>query len=420
MNGRRPTAFVVLLAMGLAACGSSSISPPEPASGTPPPTTTPVTAGSPSPSPYALPSEPWAVAAIAQPSAVTAIPSLAPGYQCHPCHYLAEDDLLGVATTPIGSIAVGVEQPPAVAIAFSTKDGAEWAAVPGFSPTTGSAATAVAANGRRIVIVGLDHDGALSWASDGGAWTQAPRQADLLVPYAAGGMTSVAAFGAGFVAGGYRDDPLHDRSAAAIWRSSDGLTWHLDRPASIFAGGRVLGLAARAGTIVAVGTDGDPNYGPAAVWRWTQAGGWRRGHIGPDPSGAMRAVVATTSGFVAVGLNGHDQGAMAWTSPDGLTWTADPDQPAFHYAQYPVRMQSVVAVPGGLVAGGWRSDEAKGSAVTWTSTDGGVTWHGPVWELLFSGGQITGVAAIGPTVVAVGRTGYPDWNRATAWATAAP
>ncbi len=197
------------------------------------------------------------------------------------------------------------------------------------------------------MLVGLDKGGATAWAAPAGSsWTQAPAQPDLAVPYAAGAMTSVTTFGDEFIAGGYRDDPLHATASAAVWRSLDGLTWHVDDGAGTFAGGRIWGVAARGGTLVAVGTGGDPNYGPAAAWRWTRDAGWQRGHIGPDAGGAMRAVAVTPSGFLAVGLNGHDDGALAWTSPDGLDWTASPDQPAFHYFTLPLRMQSVVAGPG--------------------------------------------------------------------------
>jgi hypothetical protein len=318
-----------------------------------------------------------------------------------------------------GLIAVGVQQPPAQAVAFSSTDGTHWIPLPEFSGATGSSADAEASNREREVIVGLDHSGATAWASDGGAWTQAPKQAELLVPNAAGAMTSVTAFDDGFVAGGYRDDPLHAAASAVVWRSTDGLTWHADDGSGSFGGGRIWGIAAKGGTLVAVGTSGDPNYGPAGVWRWTGATGWQRGRIGPDAAGAMLAVAVTGNDFVAVGQNGHDDGALAWRSPDGLVWTAAPDQPAFHYAQMPVRMQSVVAGSSGLVAGGWRSDAGNGSAVAWTSADG-VTWQGPVWDTSFSGGQITGLAVSGGAVVAVGRSGYPDNNQAAIWLSAAP
>jgi hypothetical protein len=409
---RRSLVVAVVFVVIVTGCGTVPVTPLPSA-----PTTTTASVTPPSPAPTA--SETWLTADLAQPSTVTVAPSLQPGYRCSPCHAPAAGQLLGVGKSTGGLIAVGVQQPPAQAIAFSSTDGTHWIPLPGFSGVTGTSAIAEASNGVRTVIVGLDHSGATAWASDGGAWTQAPRQADLLVPDAAGAMTSVTAFGDGFIAGGYRDDPLHASASAAVWRSNDGLTWHADGGSGTFGGGRIWGIAAKAGTVVAVGTSGDPNFGPAAVWRWTKATGWQRGRIGPDAAGAMLAVAVTASAFVAVGQNGHDDGALAWTSPDGLVWTAAPDQPAFHYAQMPVRMQSIVAGPSGLVAGGWRSDAGNGSAVAWTSADG-VTWQGPVWETSFSGGQITGLAVSGGAVVAVGRTGYPDNNQAAIWLSAAP
>ena len=422
----RSSRFVLLaVALMVQACGSPSVTQPP---RTPEPVASPSTilatnpsSGPPGPGSFTRGSatDPWAPAAVAQPSAVSAAPSLQPGYFCDPCHGLAETDFLGVASTPLGLIAVGVQEPPAEAIAFVSTDGTRWAAAPGFAGGAGSTAIAVTSDGRRTVAVGLDHDGAVAWVEDGGTWRRSPEQAALQVDQAAGGMTSVVAFEGGFVAGGYRDDPVHDRASAAVWRSADGLTWRLDGTGALFAGDRIHGLATRGGTIVAVGTVGDPNYGPAAAWRWTVAGGWQRSRIGPDTGGAMLAVTATPLGFVAVGLDAHDDGARAWTSADGVDWTAAPDQPAFHYARLPVRMQAVAASPRGLIAGGWRSDQGKGSAVTWTSSDG-VTWQGPVWEAAFSGAEVTGVALASGSPVLVGRIGYPDWDQAAAWTAPLP
>jgi hypothetical protein len=409
----RNAAISLVIAMLVSACGSS----PAP---TPAPTAAPPTS-------VAAPSEavgPWAPADVVQPDDVTAGQSLAPGVQCHPCHFLAENQFFGVAAGQGSLIAVGVQSPPGQGIAFSSTDGRTWNVAPGLTTDAASSAVATASDGSTTVIVGANHDGATSWAKTSGGtatWTQAPKQTSLLVPYVAGAMTSVTAFDGGFAAGGYRDDPLHNTALAAVWRSTDGLTWQLDDANGLFAGGRVLGIAATGGTLVAVGTNGDPNYGPTGAWRWTQATGWQRASVEPDTSGAMRAVTATPTGFVAVGLNGHDTGAAAWTSKDGLTWTAVADQPAFHYFELATRMQAVTTTANGtLVVGGWRSDAGKGSAVAWTSADDGLTWQGPTWEDGFSGGQITGVAVLGSTVVAVGRTGYPDWNRASAWLMPAP
>ena len=411
---------VTLALIGAVALGSCASPGPTPG-GSP--------AGLASASP--APGDAWLTATVVQPSAVVDAPTLPPNYQCHPCHFQAENDLIGVAPAPAvavpggaagGLIAIGIQSPPGAAIAFGSADGTTWTMLDGLTAVDQSAATAVTSSGGRTVIVGRDHDGATSWVStDGGtSWTAAPRQDALLVPYAAGGMTSVAALGSGFVAGGYRDDPLHAASNAGVWRSEDGLTWTLDDGGGTFAGGRMWGIAVSGAgtdedpaTIVAVGTDGDPNYGPAAAWRWTAASGWQRARLEPDDGGAMRAVITTDTGFLAVGLGAGDQGAMSWTSTDGMTWTAAQDQPAFHRFTNPVRMQSVVVSPGGFTAGGWRSDEAKGSAVIWASADG-VHWTA-TWQTSFSGGEVDGVAVVDDRVVAVGRTGYPDWNNATVW-----
>ncbi len=403
MTIRHPAALVAAFIIAVAGCGTPSVTPGPSA-----PSTAAASATPPA-------NEAWRAVEVALPSAVTSAPSLQPGVRCSPCHAPEANQLFGVGQSTGGSIAVGVQQPPARAIAFSSTDGTHWVPLPGFTGAPGTTAIAVASNGPRTVIVGSDPLGATAWASAGGTWTEAPRQADLLVPHAAGAMTSVIAFEGGFIAGGYRDDPEHAAASAAAWRSSDGLAWRADDGSGTFGGGRIWGVAAAAGVVVAVGTGGDPNYGPAAAWRWTRADGWQRGRIGPDAAGAMRAVTVTSSGFLAVGLNGGDDGARAWTSPDGLAWTALADQPAFHSHSSPVRMQSVVAGPAGFVAGGWRGDAANGSAVAWTSADG-VAWQQSPWEPTFSGGQITGLALSGgATVIAVGRTGYPDNDQAMVW-----
>jgi hypothetical protein len=407
---------VKLRAAGISALMVAAVLACAPVPVTPSATTGSAPASAASPVPTSA--EAWSVVNLAQPSVVTDAPSLEPGYQCSPCHPAAASQLAAVSPTSMGVIAVGVQQPPAQAIAFLSTDGLHWTDLPGFEAATGTGANAVASSGEREVIVGQETGGATAWASDGAGWQQAPAQTDLHVAFAAGAMTSVTSFAGGFVAAGYRDDPLHAKASGAVWRSTDGLAWHLDEASTIFNDGRIWGVAATEDVLVAVGTTGDPNYGPAAAWSWTTAGGWQSAQIMPSSAGAMRAVAAGPNGFVAVGLNGHDDGALVWTSPNGRVWTAVADQPSLHYASA-VRMQSVVATSTGFVAGGWRSDAGNGSAVAWTSADG-LTWTQMPWQPSLSGGEMTGVAATGGTIVAVGRTGYPDNNQATIWAGSRP
>jgi hypothetical protein len=352
---------------------------------------------------------------VAQPEDVLTVPSLAPGYDCHPCHYVAENQLFSVGEWVNGYISIGLLEPPARPLAFTSTDGASWSVVTGLTAASDAASTASASDGSRTVIVGHEHNGATTWAYDGTTWQQAPEQDSLHVDYAAGGMNAVVAVDGTFVAGGFSDDPLHNTATAAVWRSSDGLDWTLDaNTGGVFDGGRIWSMAEKNGTVVAVGTNGDVIYGPAGAWYWTSASGWQKAQIGPTADGAMAAVTAGPNGFVAVGKNGEDLGASVWTSADGKSWTAVADQPSFHYGLQALRMQSIVAGPTGYLVGGWRSDVAKGSGVLWRSTDG-TTWTDPEWQTTFSGGQITGVALTPERAIAVGRTGYPDWNQATIW-----
>jgi len=407
-NRRQLTVFVAVLAAG---CGSVPPSTTVPAS---------LSASNPGPSLESVatqqPGLPWQYADITQPVDVITVPSLLPGYQCHPCHYVAENDLFAVSTWANGLISVGSLRPPARPLAFTSTDGTSWDVVAGLTAAADATSAAVATLATRTVLVGNEHNGATAWAFDGQTWQQAPEQDALHVDYAAGGMNAVVAVGDGtFVAGGYRDDPLHDKRNAGAWRSVDGLNWSLDPdPGSEFEGGRIWSMATRDGTVVAVGTNGDVIYGPAGAWYWTAAGGWQRAQFTPDAGGAMAAVIATAGGFLAVGKNATDLGASVWTSTDGKMWTREPDQPSFHYYQLPLRMQAIAVSPTGYLVGGWRSDVGKGSAVLWRSSDG-LTWTDPEWQTTFSGGEITGVALTDALAIAVGRTGYPDWDRATIW-----
>ncbi len=314
----------------------------------------------------------WSVADVRQSSDVTDAPSLAPGYFCSPCHAPAQSLLLGLAAGPDRLIAVGVEQPPARPIVYASLDGHAWE--PALElPTTGpAAASAVVATSSLTVVVGSAGRGAASWASAVGAsWKAAPVQSSLEGP--AGGnaaMTAVVALGGQVIAAGYVDDPAAASQSGAVWRSTDGLTWSLDRTAGMFDGARILGLAVRGSTLVAVGTVGDPTYGSSVAWRWTAADGWQQARVaGLD--GAMHAVAATANGFVAVGHGPGDDGAAVWTSTDGLAWQAVADQPAFHPSDGAARMLSVAAGPGGLLVGAGRTGYPDNDQATvWINAGG--------------------------------------------------
>lgn len=188
-------------------------------------------------------------------------------------------------------------------------------------------------------------------ASEG--WTRAPDEQGLelgLTNPTSGpekGVFDVAAGPAGLVAIGFDYDP----SGPAIWRSTDGQAWERVQvafgasPADAFYH-RITAVAASPQGYVIVGyvidfVDPGPSArARAAAWTspdgvtWTRAADTADMDVGPcvdtgeAPScGGMRAVVATATGFAAIG---QAQTAAdftvpsrpaAWTSRDGLTWT---------------------------------------------------------------------------------------------------
>jgi hypothetical protein len=393
-------AAALAAALVVAACGSTMT-----------PSGTPESAASAAPTAVGQPDpNAWAFADVVQPDVVTQAPSLLPGYHCSPCHPAAASQLFGVAPSAAGFLAVGVQQPPAEAIAVATQDGRTWQPV-AWDTGEGTTAIAAATDHDRTVVVGSGPAGAAAWTLRGGTWTAATGDA-LDGEVGSTAMMAVVSAGDGFVAGGYRDDPLHVRASAAAWSSGDGLAWRAEGPAAVFAGGRIDGMAARGDTVVAVGTAGDPTYGPAAAWV-REGGTWRTATI-DDPGGAMHAVAATADGFVAVGQNADDDGAKVWRSADGRAWTPVADQPAFHAPSGRIRMLSIAADSHGIVVGGWTSDAANGSSAAWTSADG-LAWEQAPWVPAFSGGQMRGVVLAAGQALGIGRSGYPDNNQAAAW-----
>jgi hypothetical protein len=77
-------------------------------------------------------------------------------------------------------------------------------------------------------------------------------------------------------------------------------------------------------------------------------------------------------------------------------------------------MLGVTAAGGGYVAAGWRDSVGNGNAVAWDSPDG-VTWARMTDDASFSGGGMAGVASHDGLVVAVGTVGWPDDHFATIW-----
>ena len=159
----------------------------------------------------------------------------------------------------------------------------------------------------------------------------------------------------------------------AAWTSSDGLSWayhEIGASAFTFPVALARGGGGGGDTIVAVGRQvGDP----AA---WTSADGvtWQIHEVpalGGKGAERMNAVVATSSGYVAGGSAGPellDRHARFWTSADGVTWQPVADDPA---AFADAEVTSIASLGDTLVAvGALGPVQHRRGGVAWTSTDG--------------------------------------------------
>ncbi len=161
---------------------------------------------------------------------------------------------------------------------------------------------------------------------------------------------------------------------AAAWTSPDGLTW--SRLRIVSAKGEMAALAAGHGRVVAVGAVG----GRAAAWVSCDGRSWSRVGALPLPAGAtteLRDVVATSTGFVAVGnaWRGSTPSAMALVSRDGIRWTRARRIPGYSPSDVGHNaMTGVIRGGPGLIAYGFASSVGPPElGLIWTSRDG-LTW----------------------------------------------
>jgi len=131
------------------------------------------------------------------------------------------------------------------------------------------------------------------------------------------------------------------------------------------------------------------------------ASGWTQ--LTPAPAAltgvSLLDVAANGAGFVAVGnapeTNGIQYGG-AFTSADGSSWTAAPNEP-FKSATAGV----VGSTSKGLVTLGDSCSGECGGFLSWLSADGGATWAGPGKPPSLQQSRPVGVVERGSTVVAV-------------------
>jgi len=215
---------------------------------------------------------------------------------------------------------------------------------------------------------------------------------------------AVVAGGPGLVAVG--TDEAGGGQDAAVWTSSDGLTWQqVPHDEAVFGGDgnqEMCDVVAGGPGLIAVGTDrgGD---GDAAVWASADGLIWERvsdqeSALGGPGDQRMGAVVAGGPGLVAVGQENttSDSNAVVWISVDGLTWERVPD-PESVFGDPDSTYQDMVAVVAGgpgLVAVGSDRSGGDSDAAVWASVDGFAWFRVPHDEAAFGGPGDQGMGAV--------------------------
>ncbi len=345
-------------------------------------------------------------------------------------------------------IGVGSDWPGGGGILTST-DGVTWT-----RPDTGSwyPGGGVVRGGPGVIAYGEGR--VVGTSPDGLTWT--PTQLPFEAPYVNVEIHGIAVGEWGLVAVGSRDPGRREDAGicpsdyaqadeggafysiwpdAAVWTSTDGLTWDSVTDASLGGPwGQQINDVATIGTrLVAVGSveagplDSGESQDPppsgvdpaqvgrrAAVWTSVDGTSWSRvphdpAVFGAAPCVAMHKVVAGGPGLVAIGIE-YPEGAtsdfwdegrrtVVWTSVDGQTWTRVPDE-QLHGLDFDVQYtpSRVVNIGGELIALGRDFD---GAGAPWTSVDG-LTWQrltrfgGPDGHHIFDVIQTdTGLLAVG-------------------------
>ncbi|MGC4955538.1 WD40/YVTN/BNR-like repeat-containing protein [Actinomadura citrea] len=214
--------------------------------------------------------------------------------------------------------------------------GVDLRTVPGAVHPERSVRSLAAGPGLSVAVGSTNGNAAIWTAPDGRAWKRAG------FPATAGLLSDTVHGGRGWLAVGRVSGTAPGPLALT---SQDGLTWQ--KP-EFPAGPPPVAAAAGPSGYVAVGT--------GVAWRSADLRTWSRAGL----DGAPADVTATSRAYAAVG--GRGKVPAAWTSPDGLTWTAAKLPPGLTapLTQVAAKGDTLVAIAGGAAA--------------LVSTDAGATW----------------------------------------------
>ncbi len=344
--------------------------------------------------------------------------TLAPGYAgAHPILRIpGQATMADVMALPGGGyVSVGYSPPAWTPLAWTSTDGLTWHMHEiGTTEFTFPEALATGSGGG-VVAVGRSGRLPMAWTTrDGAAW-----QAHDVPTLGADGvherMTAVAAGDGGFVAGGSVGPELAERHAR-FWTSFDGSTWRpVPDEAAAFAGAEVRAITRFGEGFVAVGVLGDAQVQTGAV-AWTSPDGltWERIESPAFDGGkAVALVESPAGGLVAVGTTVDRREAVAWTSSDGRAWIRTPPEASRLYggsgskSEGFVQMTDVAVVDRQLIGIGVLQGLQRGTAMSWVSPDG-VHWDRAISAPIQQQVELYAITAGGPGAIVVGAFGAPD------------
>jgi hypothetical protein len=327
----------------------------------------------------------------------------------HPIPFRGQAIMADVAELPSGAlVSVGYVYPGWLPVAWTSPDGQAWSLEAiGSTENTFPVAMAVGSDGA-VVAVGRSGSSPLAWtSSDGRDWQTHP-VAILGDGQVAERMTTVVATADGFLAGGSLGPELSDRHAR-FWRSTDGMTWEpVPDDAAAFANAEVTAISRLGDGYVAIGLIGSVQEITGSV-AWTSPDGVSWTRVAAAALQAGRAVAlaeAPFGGLAAVGSDLGEREAFAWVSPDGRSWTLAPSEPSRQF-NGAILMTDVTVVGDQLIGIGKYAPLQRSTATSWVSGDG-LRWEqareAPVQEQA----ELFAIARAGAGVAAVGAYGGPD------------
>jgi hypothetical protein len=295
--------------------------------------------------------------------------------------------LTSVTAGNSGWLAVGYDgTAPRHPLVLTSEDGSRWQDADqagSFRPKAHTALTTYAATigPAGYVVVGEDGLSAAAWfSSDLKTW-QRGTAADKKTLNGTGTtgrwMRDVAGGAFGYVAVGGLNDPAARGgrpSRPAVWTSADGRRWTLRQ---LPLPGGTIGawfehVAAKGAVVTATGTATGPSGTRAFAFVSADGGrSWQQVSLpGGDETSAgagVDAAAATSTGFVITGTTGNPGSAdvIVWTSADGRTWASERPRGTGLSGRGDQRLTGLAAVGGDLIAVGTTADHAGQQPTLW-------------------------------------------------------